>query len=461
MSLRTLRIVALGSLLSLAASGCGIAYREAKRGVLAVKDSELFWRGRHGALTPQEQEWAKAAWTYFDRNYRPETGLVDSVERYPSASMWNAGDALAALVAARELGIIDARTFDERLSRLLDFLNTMPLFEGRLPNRAYDTQSGAMVNYDNQPGAIGWSAVDLGRLLIWLEIVKARYPEYSEYVDKAVLRWSFCDVVDRCGTLWGGVPSGDGVAVFQEGRLGYEQYAARGYQAWGFETRDASDPQPIEEVRIYDVLVPYDARDPLVTGVQAAVVTAPYVLDGLEFGWRDSDGRDDAGASQRAEIVYVVQERRWQRDRVLTARTDHLLSKPPYFVWDAIYVGGVPWHTVTDTGQAAPDAALVSTRAAFGLWALWRTPYTDELMAAVEQLYDPERGWLEGRHERTGGHEPTLAASTNALVLEALFYKVDGRLYRPSSGDDYAETVLRDEFRRPRHCFPIEREPCE
>jgi hypothetical protein len=303
---------------------------------------------------------------------------------------------------------------------------------------------------------------------VWLEIVKGRYPRFSEYVDKAVLRWTFCDVIDRCGGLWGGAALGDRIEVFDEGRLGYQQYAARGYQAWGFETRESSRWEPYEQVRIFDVLVPYDARDPRQTGVQAPVVSLPHLLTGLEFNWdrtEDRDSRDsrstDREALRQAEILYVVQERRWQREHVLTARTDHLLGRPPYFVWDAIFVAGTPWHTVSDSGEPVPDAALVSTRAAFGLWALWRTPYTDELIAAVDQLYDPDRGWFEGRSERTGGHEPTISCTTNAVVLEALWYKAAGKLYRAPRGPGHAQVLLRDEYRRPRHCFPVQRERCE
>lgn len=46
----------------------------------------------------------------------------------------------------------------------------------------------------------------------------------------------------------------------------------------------------------------------------------------------------------------------------------------------------------------------------------------------MKQLYDPERGWYEGRYELTGGTETILTARTNALVLESLAYQVEGKL---------------------------------
>ena len=125
-------------------------------------------------------------------------GLTNSVDRYATTTMWHVADALAALVAAHELQLVDRHEFDTRVSKLLHFLNTMPLFGGRLPNTVYNASTGAMVNYGNQPEEVGWSAIDLGRLLIWLRLIAEQYPEFSEYIDKAVLRWNFCEVLDRC-----------------------------------------------------------------------------------------------------------------------------------------------------------------------------------------------------------------------------------------------------------------------
>ena len=40
----------------------------------------------------------------FERNFRPETGLVDSMEKYPASTMWEAGSYLMALISAQRLG---------------------------------------------------------------------------------------------------------------------------------------------------------------------------------------------------------------------------------------------------------------------------------------------------------------------------------------------------------------------
>ncbi len=443
------------------------------KGYTAFKNSSLFHQGRHGELSQEEKRWAKIAWTYFENNYNPKTGLVNSVDMYPSTTMWHTADYLAALVAVRELEIIEPCEFDNRLSKLLDFLNTMDLFFGRLPNKVYHTRTGKMVDYSNQPQEMGWSALDLGRLLIWLKIIKCRYPIFAEYIDKAVLRWNFCDVIDNCGSLYGGIKVHNQIQLFQEGRLGYEEYAAKGFQVWGFDTTMASKIEPYEKAKIYGIEIPYDSRDPRKTGTHSPVLSMGFVLDGLEFNWdRSSDkkGLDsrhtDAVMAGIAESIYKVQETRYKKENIFTARSDHQVSGPPYFVYDSIFAAGYPWNVISDSGQYHKEQSLVSTRAAFGMWSIWKTDYTDCLMKVVECLNDTTKGWYEGRREKTGGYMKIITSSTNTTVLESLLYKVQGKLFScPGSAEctppiEYYKLWTTDPFKEQGKCFPQERKGC-
>lgn len=130
---------------------------------------------------------AKNAWQYFVANYQPTTGLVNAVNKYPSTTMWDSASYMAAMTAARELGIIDKAEFDRRMLKLLATLNKLDLFRNELPNKAYNTITGQKVNYQNKPGEIGFSALDIGRMLIWLKVIKERYPEYGNSIDNVLL----------------------------------------------------------------------------------------------------------------------------------------------------------------------------------------------------------------------------------------------------------------------------------
>lgn len=421
-----------------------------------------------GKLSTKELVWAKVAWKYIENNTVPQTGLVNSVDKVPVTTVWQMGDYLAALVAANQLGLIDMLQFDQRVSKLLDFLNNMPLSDLSLPNRVYNTQNGLMVNFANQPADVGWSAIEIGRLLTWMKITGERYPHLREYFDKVVLRWNFCRIIDDCGVLYGMGKAGNRTSPSQEGRLGYLQYASAGFAAWGFETRKSAVAGPLEAIDVMGVKLHVDARDDRVTGEIAPVVTMPYVLMGIEFGWeyprdtRNLGGRDESKILRELTLdLFKVQELRYQKQGILTARTDHPVQKPPYFVYDTVFASGYAWNTLSDQGRQVPGMAMVATKAVFGMWALQRTPYTDRLMVAIEALYKDDKGWFEGRYEKSGGYEDLLTLSTNAFVLQALLYKVKGRQYPIQSKTGYFQHRLDDQFSRPQRCFAVERQQCK
>lgn len=460
-AVRAFCLLALPGLL-LAVPGCGIVVQQAEKAADYSRHAGHI--GRYGRLTEEELAWAKTAWRYFDRNTNPDNGLVNAFDRYPIFSMWHVADYMAALAAARDFGLLDERQFDARLSRLLGFLNTMDLSEGSVPNRYYNSVTGKMVNEANQPEDVGWSAIDTGRLLAWMRIIGTRYPQYREYLDKAVLRWNFCQVIDDCGTLFGVSRSSGKRQRRQEGRLGYEQLAAAGFAAWGFDAARIWRARA-GTVTLFGAPVPYDPRDPRTDGVQAPVLTMPYVLMGMEYGWRypgHSPGSvpGDAVMEEFARRVYAVQEARYRRQGVLTAKSDYRLREAPYVVTDAIFNAGVPWTTYGADGKEHERLALVSTRAAFGMWALWPGDYTDRLMQSVKSLHEPERGWYEGRFEASGAALEQLSLSTNAMVLETLLFKVRGQLHPERAEAGYFDLRAANAFARPGKCLPVERPVC-
>ena len=427
---------------------------------------ERIAEARRGPLTAQEREMARIAWRYFENNYQPATGFVNAVQDYPSTTMWDTGSSLAALVAAERFGLVDRAEFDRRLTRLLATLETLSFFRDELPNKVYHTQTAEKVNYGNQPGEIGFSALDLGRLLIWLDIVRQRYPEYAPPVDRFVLRWNVCNLVDPQGTLFGAALEDGTVQYLQEGRLGYEEYAAKGFQLWGFTTRLASMAEPFEVARIYGIDVPHDQRDPRTAGAHNYVVTESYALDGIEFGWDDAHDRTSAErtytdivSANFAQRIYRVQELRWQRTGITTARTEHQLDRDPYFVYDTIFTDGYAWNTITESGRNVPEYAAVAVKGALGLWALWNTPYTDHLFATIAPLHDPEKGYLEGVYENGSGPINTVTANNNGIRLETLLFKVEGKLYRDADVTGPWEQMLRTPGADDRRCLRARQAP--
>jgi hypothetical protein len=377
-------------------------------------------------LTALEHEWALTAWRYFENNTQGEHGLVNSVANYPATTMWDTASYLLATICARQLDLLSEEDFDKRIAQVLVALETMPLFADELPNKSYSTVTLAMVDYTNQPvpRGIGWSAIDIGRLLVPMNILVWKYPQHASAVGRAIGRWNTARLASH-GEFMGANLGPDGSPVLvQEGRLGYEQYAAKTFILMGLDATQAmSYVAHLSYIDVYDVQIPYDDRDPRKFGAHNYVVSEPYVLDGLEFGW-DNISREFAWR------VFSAQQQRFLRTGVLTAVTEDHLDQAPYFVYNTVFSDGKEWNTLTDAGVDAAAFRALSVKASFGWHALYRSIYTQKLIDRVEPLRDPQRGWYSGLYEVGEKPNRALNANTNAVVLESLSYIQNGKLIR-------------------------------
>ncbi|MGK9174701.1 DUF3131 domain-containing protein [Yokenella regensburgei] len=417
---------------------------------------------RIGSLTPQEQAWARIAWRYFQNNTQPQTGLVNGSDKQPRVTLWQMGDTLIALLAARELGLVKEDEFDARLTRLLGTLNRLTLTDTRTPGRLYSSLTATPVDFSGKPARSGWSAKDMGRLMLALRLTAERAPQYREYLDKIVLRWNFCPVMDKEGELWSASLQNGKPVVREELRLGESEYAASAFRLWGFPVGKALSP-PSRNVIIYQRSLAVDARDPRTTWQPSLLTTLPAMLPGLEFGWQPPGIPDELQKNlrSRAEGVWLSQKTRWEQDKVLTARADFSLAQAPWHMEDTVWGNGYAWNTLGDDGRDYPRLAQVSTKAVFMLWTLWDTDYTDALMAVIRHLNNPQQGWYEGRLEATGDVNRVVTLSTNAMVLETLLYKHNGGpLFNDglTDAESYFSRRTADEFNPPGLCLPGERD---
>jgi hypothetical protein len=408
--------LALGALSGL--SGCGVAARAIREGLTGM-----------ASPGPRNLEWSKVAWQYFRTARNSGTGLAEAIAGAGFAMTSTIGDQIAAAVCAYRLGAIDQREFDVAVSQLLQFLAGMPLSGGELPARFYDTSSGQLIDPPEEGRDPGWSAVDLGRLLVWLRILGAEFRQYAAFVARIVERWDLCVAVDPSGRMLRKLPGDGGMVSGFDLGSGYEVYGAQGLRAWGLEVTPLPPSAGEFSLTVEGVefAIGTDA-DPL-----PRLLTVPYALLGIEFGWSKPEGGSLAQERAQAERLFMVQQRRSARTGIATARSDFRRTSEPYAVADSILAGGTPWSTLAPGGASRPDLALISTKAAFAMWALGSSG--SRPMESVGTLRDASTGWFEGRYEASGGYEWTRTAATNAMVLEALLYREVGTLFPSGAGD--------------------------
>lgn len=374
-------------------------------------------------LTTQEVQWARIAWQYFKNNTDEKTGMVNSVDKYHATTMWDTASYLLALISARNLKIITSKDFDSRLNKILYSLGRIELFDNSLPNKSYSTATLAMVDYKNNvtKTGIGWSAIDLGRLLIPLNVIAWNYPQHTHAVHKVIARWNMTRLTNN-GQLFGAKIEEGKLQLVQEGRLGYEQYTAKNFSLIGLDVSQAFDYyRYLQQTEIYGIFVPYDQRDAKSLGAHNYVLSEPYVLDGLEFGW-------DHVSREFAWRIYRVQEERFRRTGVLTAVSEDHVDQSPYFVYNTIFTNGKSWNTLTEKGEDASVLRSLSVKAAFGWHALYRSEYTSQLVQEVSNLYHPSSGWYSGIYEDGKIPNKSINANTNAVILESLGYIAHGKL---------------------------------
>ncbi|MDV5168407.1 DUF3131 domain-containing protein [Photobacterium rosenbergii] len=377
-------------------------------------------------LSEEEFEWASIAWTYFENNYQENTGLVNSVDGYPSTTMWDTASYLMGLLAAEKLNIISKNKFDLRMEKALNTLARLPLIDGKLPNKAYNTQTLEMVDYQNRPVAngIGWSAIDIGRILVPLNILVWQYPDFNAQVNAVLNHWDV-GVMIKDGYLYGSRPQQDGgteMELVQEGRIGYEEYASKAMSLMGRDVFNAMKYIDYLEMRNIDgVDIPTDLRDPAKYHAHNYVVSESYILDSLEFG-------ADSVSKIFAHRVYKAQENRFDRTGILTAVSEDNVDEAPYFVYNTVFSDGKEWNAITDQGEDASHLKTLSTKAAFGWYALYDTPYTELLIEDAKDLFSEEKGWYSGRYEVDGRVNKAITANTNGIVLESLAYVENGAL---------------------------------
>lgn len=359
---------------------------------------------------------ATTAWKYVRDNYSEKSGLVRAVNTWAFTTIWDVASALAAYHSARGLGLIGDEEYRRRTDLALKTLETAALYDNTAFNKLYNSNTGVMVGRDERPTSTGygWSALDMGRFLVWMKIIAEHDAVARPRVERIVSRLDLERLV-RDGYLLGAtIDPGDGDhKEYQEGRIGYEQYAAHGFSLWGVRPERALEFETNGEER--DVLghaILDDRRG------GANLTSEPFLMMGLELGWVTPRWEE------QARNVLAAQRERFTRTGIMTMLSeDAVVVKPAYFYYYVLHRDGKDF-AVRAAGGGVSDAypRWVSTKAAFAWHALFPSDYTWNAVQVVQPAGSSSRGWSAGVFERSKRPTPGYNLNTAAIILEAAYF---------------------------------------
>jgi hypothetical protein len=372
--------------------------------------------GAARSLTPAERATALLAWRYVQVNRQSTTGLVNGKDAYPVTSVADIAMTVSAYLSALALQFVEREDFLTDMRQLLNTLSGLPLYNQELFNREYDSRTGRMLDLSAHSSAIGsgWSAEDIGRLLLWLKALAQTTPDLAPTVESVVARLRLQRLV-AAGQLHSVLHTGERELLQRDLRLGRQQVTAAALSLWGvvlprmFGYDDAL-------LRSTDgVGFPEDRRD---GGSISAEVFARGII---EFG--GLDGCFESAARAALVAQHQLAARRGQPVMV----ADELLDRPPWFVQGQLMPVAGAWKVTGFDQQPYPALATFSTKSAY-LWSAIDTGAATRSARALADQIEPSDHGLHGGRYLSGELNRALTLDTNASVLLALHHTLRGGL---------------------------------
>jgi len=377
---------------------------------------------------------AKIAWSYFENNYNPSTGLVNGMHKYGVIRPEHIGKTIMATISAESLDIIYKDVFNERMGKLIQTLKKMKIYHNELPNLYYSAKTGEMVKKDGSKAgtAGGWDLYSVAQLMTSLYHLQKDYPQYREDVFSIVAKWDFKRAVlekSMQNRWFNGKDKGGATDITDPAKEFYIYNALKFFNIKGYS--HLYDERNLDYKAAYDYEVPMGFKD-RITNAESylwAMMEQPYYLKYKHY----------------SSNLYLALKDRYLKTGKFATSTEEALDRKPYWVQNTIYNNGKLWENLNRKGKATHHKrGLLSTKAAFIYDALYG--YTDDyaqvLMKEVQHLKKEGFGWYGGEYLSSKQTNKSLNIFTNAAVLEALNYKKKGNFYYAKEKKLYNKIAL-------------------
>jgi hypothetical protein len=365
---------------------------------------------------------AKIAWVFFENNYNPDTGIVNAYHNYNIIQVDAIGKTIMGTLAARSLDIIDQKTFDTRINRLVATLKTLPLYNNELPNTYYNATTGKMTKEFGEESevGVGWKIYSMAHFMTGLFHLQNQYPKYSQDICDIVSRFDFNRSTTK-GMFDAQIDVYEGNAtehLYQVADPSIEHYIHTALKLFNIDTYSHFiDERHLDYRRIYDYEVPAGAIHK-VTNAETylwSLMEHPYYLKYKHY----------------SSNIFLAQKHRYHITNKVTTSSHEHLDQEPYFVANDLYNDRRHWSDFNRYNQPLQDFSTYSTKAAFVYDALYGhiDEYARVLKSSVSKLYNEKEGWFGGFYHDFERPNKSLNILTNSAVLESIYYKQIGNFY--------------------------------
>ncbi|MGD0996411.1 MAG: DUF3131 domain-containing protein [Candidatus Bathyarchaeia archaeon] len=389
-------------------AGLGLNFSGAQ--VNASDDSSSFWLSL-----------AENAWNYF----QPGIG-VDSTTGLPLASVggpvftdWDTGLYIQAIIDAEKLGILSSGGVwgaDDRINRVLTFLENRPLMADGLPYLYYSSQTG-----ENQDDSVQ-VATDAGNLFVALNNLKDYRPDLASLIDYIVYnRTNYEPREESVDILLGEMLKGTRVPNI------YDYYVTCGFADFWPE-RFSAEANAILNFIVSSPTVNYSG----VVLPEAKLTSEPLLLYIFNFQ------QPNATMLNLTRQVYLAQEMRYNLTGKYTAFSEGNTDSGLYVYEWVVLPDGRMWVLQTgDSNDVNTDVVgvtpIVYLKAAVGFLAIYDTPYTQNMVSYIlGRVPAPSSGYNDGVDE-TGQVVAASLGVGNSLIISAARYAVDNNVSVPFS----------------------------
>ena len=355
---------------------------------------------------------AKVAWSYFEQWSNPKTGLCPATANFSAShlrlhetvTMWDVGSHIFALMAAADLELITAQTFQRAIQKLL------PNIAGRRTQGRLLPQGWIATN-KKKWGNRNFDGCDAGRLLAALYNLET-HPLAKGLAASTVTSWDLEDIV-KDGVIYS-VEEGALTSTF---RSHCAHYAAWAFRTWGIE---AQSP--------YEVLQEKSSSDGQmalleVCGHIGPMGAEPLLMEALEFGMSPE-------SAYLADVLFAAQLEEYEKTGRLICVSEGPINSTPWFLYQGLQFDapGRVWATDTVAGLEEHRSEAfrvehlsISSKAAY-LWSAYKDhSLSTKLLSFVREKAVTPYGFASSINEKTG--EPSRAYSdinTNAVILQSI-----------------------------------------